>query len=90
MMPAILVNENFPRPALRLLRNNGVTVEAVEELMPGATDLVVLEYACAKGMWLITFDRDYGEWCSQKSCRVLRRLFTSDRSHFHPRCQASW
>jgi predicted nuclease of predicted toxin-antitoxin system len=59
-MPALLVNENFPQPALRKLRQNGVAVESVEELMPGATDADVMEYACGKGMWLVTFDRDYG------------------------------
>lgn len=61
MKPALLVNENFPRPALRLLRDKGVTVESVEELMPGASDVEVLSYARTKELWLVTFDRDYGE-----------------------------
>jgi predicted nuclease of predicted toxin-antitoxin system len=60
-MTALLANENFPQPALRLLRENGVIVESVEELMPGANDADVMSYAHQKGLWLVTFDRDYGE-----------------------------
>lgn len=41
-MPALLVNENFPLPALRRLREAGVEVEAVQERMPGAADLDVM------------------------------------------------
>lgn len=60
-MPTLLVNENFPIPALKLLRDQGVQAEAVQELMPGAPDPAVLAYARAHGHWLVTFDRDYGE-----------------------------
>ena len=60
-MPSLLVNENFPIPALKLLRARGVQAEAVQELMPGALDPAVLAYARAHGHWLVTFDRDYGE-----------------------------
>ena len=60
-MPLLMVNENFPAPALRGLRNAGFDVVAITEEMPGATDRAVLEYACRLGRWLITFDRDYGE-----------------------------
>lgn len=61
MTPPLLVNENFPAPALRSLRAAGFDVLAVAEDMPGATDRVVLERARALGRWLVTFDRDYGE-----------------------------
>jgi predicted nuclease of predicted toxin-antitoxin system len=59
--PALIVNENFPAPALRLLREHGLDVLAVREDMPGASDSAVLAKACETGRWLITFDRDYGE-----------------------------
>ena len=49
-MIALLVNENFPLPALRLLRERGVAVDSVEELMPGASDVDVLAYARSNGM----------------------------------------
>jgi predicted nuclease of predicted toxin-antitoxin system len=60
-MPTLLVNENFPVPALKLLRAQGVHAEAVQELMPGAPDSAVLAYARAHSHWRVTFDRDYGE-----------------------------
>jgi predicted nuclease of predicted toxin-antitoxin system len=59
--PLLLVNENFPAPAIKALRAAGFDVVAVTEDMPGATDRVVLEHARDLGRWLITFDRDYGE-----------------------------
>lgn len=61
MKPALIVNENFPEPALQILRRRGVDVLSVRETMPGASDVVVLGKACETGRWLVTFDRDYGE-----------------------------
>lgn len=61
MKPPLLVNENFPTPALTRLRAAGYDVVAVTEDMPGASDRLVLERAHALGRWLVTFDRDYGE-----------------------------
>lgn len=57
----LLLNENFPRPALNVLRGAGVALQAVAELMPAASDREVLAYAAANGLWVVTFDRDYGE-----------------------------
>lgn len=54
-------NENWPRPALLAIRSAGIDVEAIAELMPGATDPAVLRHAASTGRWLLTFDRDYGE-----------------------------
>lgn len=59
--PALLANENVPRPALLALRAAGVDVEAVAERMPMASDTAVLQHAARTGRWLVTFDRDYGE-----------------------------
>ncbi|BAO81048.1 uncharacterized protein conserved in bacteria [Serpentinimonas raichei] len=61
MKPLLLVNENFPAPALKRLRAQGFDVVAVTEDMPGASDRRVLERARELGRWLSTFDRDYGE-----------------------------
>lgn len=61
MTPLLLVNENFPAPALKRLRAAGFDVAAVTEDMPGASDRSVLERARDLGRWLITFDRDNGE-----------------------------
>jgi predicted nuclease of predicted toxin-antitoxin system len=57
----LLVNENFPRPSLLALRAAGTEVESVGESMPSASDVAVLAHAAANALWLVTFDRDYGE-----------------------------
>lgn len=59
--PALLANENVPMPLTRLLRDAGVQVNAVSEVMRRATDHEVLAHAHAHDLWLLTFDRDYGE-----------------------------
>jgi predicted nuclease of predicted toxin-antitoxin system len=61
MTVRLLVNENFPIPALRVLRERGVDVMAIIETMPAASDETVLAMAREQGRWLVTFDRDYGE-----------------------------
>jgi predicted nuclease of predicted toxin-antitoxin system len=58
--PALLANENVPRPAIAALRTAGVTVVSVAETMPRASDRAV-PYAVQNGLWVLTFDRDYGE-----------------------------
>lgn len=61
MTPPLIVNENFPAPSVRLLRERGFDVLSVQESMPGASDEQVLAVAHESGRWLLTFDRDYGE-----------------------------
>jgi predicted nuclease of predicted toxin-antitoxin system len=56
----LLVNENWPRPALLALRAAGADVQAVAECMPRASDSEVLRHASVEGHWVLTFDRDYG------------------------------
>lgn len=69
MKPVLIVNENFPVPALRVLRAHGVDVLSVQEEMPGASDETVLIKACETGRWLVTFDRDYGELVFSRQCK---------------------
>lgn len=59
--PALLANENVPQPAVRVLRDAGVSVVSVAEVMPSASDRAVLAYAREHALWVLTFDRDYGE-----------------------------
>ena len=40
-----LANENFPAPAIRRLRAEGVDVLSVAELMPASSDVEVLAFA---------------------------------------------
>lgn len=56
-----LVNENFPAPAVALLRASGHDLLSISESHPGADDTTVLALAREQDRWLVTFDRDYGE-----------------------------
>jgi hypothetical protein len=59
--PALLANENVTLPAVRFLRGAGVEVVSVVETMRAASDREVLAHAVQHGLWVLTFDRDYGE-----------------------------
>ncbi len=56
-----LANENFPRPSIILLRNNGSLVQSIQEEMPGISDEEVIKIASQHNLIILTFDRDYGE-----------------------------
>jgi predicted nuclease of predicted toxin-antitoxin system len=60
-MMRFLANENFPLASVKALRNAGYDVASVIEIMPGAKDESVLEYAHQESQIILTFDRDYGE-----------------------------
>ncbi len=57
----ILANENFPAPAIRKLREAGIDVVAVREIMPSVSDKEVMAFAHCQQRWVVTFDRDYGD-----------------------------
>ncbi|MFN4285668.1 MAG: DUF5615 family PIN-like protein [Lacibacter sp.] len=38
-----LANENFPRPSILLLRENGIVVESIQEQLPGISDEDVIK-----------------------------------------------
>jgi predicted nuclease of predicted toxin-antitoxin system len=59
--PRLLANENVPFPAIAVLRKADVEVQSIAESMPAASDRDVLAHAVQHGLWLPTFDRDYGE-----------------------------
>lgn len=61
MSVRLLVHENFPNPAVRVLRDKGVEVVTVAESMPGASDAAVLAAAREQERRLVAYDRDYGE-----------------------------
>lgn len=56
-----LADENLEYPIINFLRDNKINILAVREIMKGATDLEVIEYAFKKNMLLITSDKDFGE-----------------------------
>lgn len=90
MKQALIVNENFPYPALRRLRGAGVDVLAVRELMPGASDEAILRKACETNRWLVTFDRDYGELVYSKRCPAPPAILYLRQEPCPPDKPADW
>jgi predicted nuclease of predicted toxin-antitoxin system len=63
-----LADESCDLAFVRVLRQNGYDVKAIVEVMPGASDLKVLESGFEERRILLTEDKDFGEWIfSQKS-----------------------
>jgi predicted nuclease of predicted toxin-antitoxin system len=56
-----LADENFPRPALLVLRAAGRDVRSVAEESPGFSDEEVAELCEQDQRVLLTFDKDFGE-----------------------------
>jgi predicted nuclease of predicted toxin-antitoxin system len=56
-----LADENFPGPAIRLLRERGFDVIWIRESSPGITDEEVILKAIDENRVLLTFDKDFGE-----------------------------
>lgn len=56
-----LANENFPRPSITLLRNQGYEIKSIQKLSPGIPDHEVLQLAVSDNLIILTFDKDYGE-----------------------------
>lgn len=90
MKPALIVNENFPVPAVRLLRDKGVDVLSVQETMPGASDEAVLAKATETGRWLVTFDRDYGELVFSRRCAPPLSILYLRQEPIPPTRPAEW
>jgi len=63
-----LPDESCDFSFVRVLRQNGYDVKAIVEVMPGASDLKVLESGFEERRILLTEDKDFGEWIfAQKS-----------------------
>jgi predicted nuclease of predicted toxin-antitoxin system len=56
-----LADENFPRPALRVLREQGFEIASVAEDSPGSLDEDVLTRCVDDKATLLTLDKDFGE-----------------------------
>lgn len=56
-----LANENFPKPSVTLLRDNGFSIKSIQEEFPGISDEEVIKLAIKHNLIILTFDSDYGE-----------------------------
>ena len=57
-----LADESCDFAFVRVLRQNEYDVKAIVEVMPGASDLEVLESGFEEKRVLLTEDKDFGEW----------------------------
>ncbi|MCO6433805.1 DUF5615 family PIN-like protein [Nitrosomonas nitrosa] len=55
-----LANENFPLPAVQLMRQAGYDIVSIIEKAPSISDSEVMAIANASGQIILTFDSDYG------------------------------
>lgn len=53
--------ENFARPSILLLRENGIEVRSIQEEFQGASDEIVMKIAIEMNLIILTFDSDHGE-----------------------------
>jgi predicted nuclease of predicted toxin-antitoxin system len=92
-----LADENFPRQAVRTLRENGFSVTSVAEDSAGSTDEDILARCATQELTLLTLDKDFGELVFRKGClpivesscfgtmpNPLRSLPKLLSSHFDP------
>jgi len=75
-----LADENFPRPAVRALREYGFSVTWATEDSPGSADEDILARGAAQEFTLLTLDKDFGELVFRRGlpaqCGVI--LFRDD------------
>jgi len=65
-----LADENFPRPALLVLREAGNDVRSVAEDCPGSSDEYVADLCARDARVLLTFDKDFGELVFRRGLRA--------------------
>ncbi len=82
-----LADENFPRPTVRALREQGLDIAWVSEDSPSSIDEDVLARCTSEKLTLLTLDKDFGELVFHRGlpseCGVI--LFRADAespSHF--------
>lgn len=86
----LLLNENFPAPAARALREAGFDVLCIAESFAGAADPEVLQMAVRERRWLITFDRDYGELVFAHKCPAPPAVILLRVPSYRPAEPAEW
>jgi Domain of unknown function (DUF5615) len=63
-----LADENFPRPAVRALREHGFEVAWATENIAGSADEDVLARCTDHKLTLMTLERTSANWCSEEAC----------------------
>ena len=88
--PRWLLNENFPQPATRRLREAGWDVAAISDDQPSVDNETVLNRARREDRALVTFDRDYGELVFKRKLPAPRIILLLRVTHYQPTDPAEW
>lgn len=86
----LLLNENFPAPAVALLRKEGVDLVFIAESHPGIDDVDVLALAVRERRCVVTFDRDYGELLFARRCPAPPAVILLRVASYRPEEPAQW
>ena len=86
----LLLDENFPEPAVRILRGTGFDVLATFESHSGIGDPEVLALARTEQRWLATFDLDFGELLFAKGLAPPPAVMPLRVRHYRPEEPARW
>lgn len=71
----ILADEGLNGNIVKALRDLGIVVDWIMEISPGIKDEEVIEYARANKKFLITEDKDFGEWVFAHKINRLTIIF---------------
>ena len=86
----LLLDENFPEPAVRILRGSGFDVLAISESHSGIGDPEVLALARIEQRWFATFDLDFGELLFAKGHAPPPAVILLRVRHYRPEEPARW
>ncbi len=89
-MIKLLLDENFPLPAVRKLKLTGWDIQAIAETHASIDDREVLLLACTSARWLVTFDRDFGELIYGQQLAAPPAILLLRVQHYSPTEPASW
>lgn len=90
MSVRLLLDENFPEPAVRVLRNADFDVLAIADNHSSISDPEVLALACKEQRWLATFDLDFGELLFAKRLPAPPAVILLRVRHYRPDEPALW
>ena len=90
MTARLLLNENFPVPAVKRLREQGLDLVVIRESHAGLSDTEVLALAVREQRWIITFDRDYGELVFGRGLAPPPAIVLLREAHYRPAEPADW
>lgn len=86
----LLLNENFPLPAVVALRQQGHDLLSIKERCAGSPDVDVMAIAVREQRWIVTFDRDYGELVFSRRLPPPPAIILLREAHYRPSEPAEW